>query len=60
MNADEYLNNDLKGSINAEGLPESREDLRSRMERFMSRLLSLPERVRKYFLHPYVQYAAGA
>jgi transposase len=59
LNADEYLNNDLKGSINAEGLPGSREDLRSRMERFMSRLLSLPERVRKYFLHPYVQYAAG-
>jgi hypothetical protein len=59
LNADEYLNNDLKGSINAEGLPGSREDLRSRMERFMSRLLSLPERVRKYFLHPYVQYAVA-
>jgi transposase len=59
LNADEYLNNDLKGSINAEGLPRSKEDLRSRMERFMNRLLSLPERVRKYFCHPYVQYAAG-
>jgi transposase len=59
LDADEYLNNDLKGSINAEGLPRSKEDLRSRMERFMNRLLSLPERVRRYFLHPYVQYAAG-
>jgi transposase len=58
LNADEYLNNDLKGSINAEGLPGSREELRSRMERFMNRLLSLPERVRNYFLHPCVQYAA--
>src|SRR5262245_12739112 len=28
LNADEYLNNDLKGSINAEGLPRSKEDLR--------------------------------
>ena len=24
LNADEYLNNDLKGSINAEGLPGNR------------------------------------
>jgi transposase len=59
LNADEYLNNDLKGSINAEGLPRNKEDLRSRMERFMNRLLSVPERVRNYFLHPCVQYAAG-
>jgi transposase len=59
LNADEYLNNDLKGSINAEGLPHSSEDLRSRIERFMSRLLHLPERVRNYFRHPCVQYAAG-
>jgi transposase len=59
LNADEYLNNDLKGSINADGLPRNKEDLRSRMERFMNRLLSLPERVRNYFLHPCVQYAAS-
>ena len=59
LNADEYLNNDLKGSIGAEGLPGNKEDLRSRMERFMNQLLRLPERVRDYFLHPYVQYAAG-
>jgi transposase len=58
-NADEYLNNDLKGSINAEGLPKDREDLRSRMERFMDRLLKLPEHVRNYFLHPSVRYASG-
>jgi transposase len=59
LNADEYLNNDLKGSINAEGLPGNKEDLRSRIERFMNQLLHLPKRVRDYFLHPYVQYAAG-
>jgi transposase len=59
LNAEEYLNNDLKGAINAEGLPDSREELRSRMERFMSELLRLPERVRNYFQHPCVQYAAG-
>jgi transposase len=59
LNADEYLNNDLKGSINAEGLPRSSEQLRSRIVRFMSRLLHLPECVRNYFRHPCVQYAAG-
>jgi transposase len=60
LNAEEYLNNDLKGSINAEGLPHNREELRSRIERFMNRLLQLPERVRNYFRHPFVQYAAAA
>jgi transposase len=59
LNAEEYLNNDLKGAINAEGLPGSREELRSRMERFMSQLLQLPEHVRNYFRHPCVQYASG-
>jgi transposase len=59
LNADEYLNNDLKGAINAEGLPGSREELRSRMVRFMSKLLQLPEHVRNYFRHPCVQYASG-
>jgi transposase len=59
LNADEYLNNDLKGSINATGLPGHKEELRSRMERFMSELRHLPEHVRNYFQHPCVQYAAG-
>jgi transposase len=59
LNAEEYLNNDLKGAINAAGLPDSRGELRSRIEWFMSRLLQLPERVRSYFQHPCVQYAAG-
>ena len=58
-NADEYLNNDLKGAINAEGLPGNTGELRSRIERFMSKLLHLPEHVRNYFRHPCVQYAAG-
>jgi transposase len=60
LNADESLNNDLKGAINAEGLPGSRKELRSRIEWFMSQLLHLPEHVRSYFRHPCVQYAAGS
>jgi|SRR5947209_5018783 len=59
LNAEEYLNNDLKGSIGAEGLPKSTAELRSRIEWFMNQLLHLPERVRSYFRHPYVRYAAG-
>lgn len=59
LNAEEYLNNDLKGTINAKGLPENREQLRSRMVWFMSKLQQLPERVKSYFQHPCVQYAAG-
>jgi transposase len=58
-NPEEYLNNDMKGSINATGLPDDGEELRSRIEGFMARLRHLPERVSSYFSHPCVQYAAG-
>jgi transposase len=58
-NPEEYLNNDLKGTINSAGLPNSQKELRSRIEQFMSQLLHLPEHVRNYFQHPCVQYAAG-
>ena len=58
-NPDEYLNNDLKGGINATGLPESKEELRSRILGFMIKLLQLPQHVCSYFQHPCVQYAAG-
>jgi transposase len=59
LNADEYLNNDLKGSVNAAGLPHDKSELRSRIQEFMRRLLHLPERVMSYFQHPSVQYAAA-
>jgi transposase len=59
LNPDEYLNNDLKGNVHEAGLPADREDLRSRVQRFMRRLSSAPEHVMAYFLHPCVLYAAG-
>ena len=55
-NADEYLNNDLKGQVNAEGLPRNKPELRSRIEAAMQRLARLPERIRHYFQHPAFQY----
>jgi transposase len=58
-NPDEYLNNDMKGQINGTGLPENKEELRSRMVGFMIKLPHLPQHVRNYFQHPCVQYAAG-
>jgi transposase len=58
LNADEYLNNDLKGQVNAAGLPHDKQEVRSRIQAFMRKLLHLPEHVMSYFQHPSVQYAA--
>jgi transposase len=57
-NPDEYLNNDLKGRVNAAGLPQDKPEERSRIQEFMRRLLHLPQHVMSYFQHPAVQYAA--
>jgi transposase len=59
LNADEYLNNDMKGNVKAEGLPQNKDELRSLIQSFMRRLLHLPDRVMSYFLHPSVAYAAA-
>jgi hypothetical protein len=39
LNAVEYLNNDLKGGVNAAGLPHNKDEVRSRMQGFMRKLL---------------------
>jgi transposase len=59
LNADEYLNQDLKGTVNATGLPHNKREMRSRIQEFMRKLLHLPQRVMSYFQHPSVQYAAA-
>lgn len=59
LNADEYLNNDLKGRVNAAGLPHNKVEMRSRIQDFMRKLLHLPQHVMSYFQHPSVQYAAN-
>jgi transposase len=59
LNADEYMNNDLKENVNAAGLPHNKQEVRSRIQAFMRKLLHLPERVMSYFQHPSVQYAAA-
>ena len=52
LNPDEYLNNDLKGQVNATGLPHDKGEVRSQIQEFMRRLLHLPEHVMSYFQHP--------
>jgi transposase len=59
LNPDEYLNNEVKGGVNADGLPNDKRHLRSRLQAFMRRLVHLPEHVRNFFQHPCVQYAAA-
>jgi transposase len=59
LNADEYLNHDVKEGVNGAGLPDSKPALRSQLQAFMRRLVHLPEHVRSYFQHPCVQYAAA-
>jgi transposase len=60
LNATEYLNNDLKGQVNATGLPNNKGELRSRMQGFMNKLRWLPGHVRNYFKHPCMLYALAA
>jgi transposase len=59
LNADEYLNNDLKGAVHEAGLPYTKGEVRSRIQAFMRQLLHLPDHVMSYFQHPSVQYAAA-
>ena len=59
-NPDEYLNNDMKGQVNEEGLPHNKDELRAHIQSFMRRLLHWPAHVIRYFLHPDVQYAAAS
>ena len=57
-NPDEYLNCDIKGNINTDGLPKDREELKGKLHRFMQKLAKLPKRVASYFKHKFIEYAA--
>jgi transposase len=57
-NPDEYLNNDVKGNLNADGPAATPEELKGKLRGFMQRLGKLPEHIRAYFEHPKVAYAA--
>jgi transposase len=59
LNADEYLNHDLKENVHAAGLPNNKGELRTRVQTFLRKLCHVPEHVMSYFQHACVQYAAG-
>ena len=59
LNADEYLNNDLKGNVYVKGLPSNQKELRKRIQSFLQRLVHWPTHVMSYFLHSDTQYASG-
>jgi len=59
-NPDEYLNCDIKGNINTDGLPKDRAELKGKLRRFMQKLSKLPERIASYFKHKHIEYAAAS
>jgi transposase len=59
LNPDEYLNGDLKQEINQDRLPNSRDDLKQRVQRVMNMFANLPQRIAAYFQHPNIQYAGA-
>jgi transposase len=58
-NPDEYLNNDVKESLNTDGPAATAEELTGKLRRFMQHLGKLPEHIQAYFEHPKVAYAAS-
>jgi transposase len=60
LNPDEYLNCDVKGNVNAGGLPRTRDELKSNLKAFMQRLAKLPKRIASYFQHKCINYAEAA
>lgn len=58
LNPDEYLNNDMKRAVKEEGLPGTKMELRSRVQRVMRTIIAM--HIISYFLHPAVLYAAGS
>jgi hypothetical protein len=49
----------VKASIDTDGLPKDREELKGKLRRFMQKLAKLPERLASYFEHKDIAYAAA-
>jgi transposase len=58
LNSDEYLNRDLKKSVNASRAPRNISELKQNLTSFMRKLQKSPARVLKYFNSSRIQYAA--
>lgn len=58
LNPDEYLNGDLKQQVRTGRAARSQDELESRLRSVLKRLQLRPERIRSYFRHPKIAYAA--
>jgi len=58
MNPDEYLNCDLKYGISEKPSPRSEKELKSNVRSHMKILQNRPNRIKKYFNHASINYAA--
>jgi len=58
LNPDEYLNCDLKTGIRSSSPARNQKALKGKVLGHMRMLQKKPERVKKYFKHPAIQYAA--
>jgi transposase len=58
LNPDEYLNGDLKAGVHSRSPARDRESLTRKVRSHMTKLQKLPARVKKYFHHPKIAYAA--
>lgn len=58
LNPDEYLNGDLKAGVHGGKPARSREQLKKKIRSHMGMLQKKPERVKRYFRHPSIRYAA--
>lgn len=58
LNADEYLNRDLKKNVNSKKTPRTVAELKANITSFMHGIQKLPERVKSYFSGRHIQYGA--
>jgi transposase len=58
LNPDEYLNCDLKDGVHSKVPSRSKMDLKKKTLSHLRKIQKSPERVKKYFQHPKIAYAA--
>jgi transposase len=58
LNPDEYLNCDLKYALSEKPAPRNKETLKKNIQSHMRKLQRSPSRIKKYFKHPAISYAA--
>jgi transposase len=59
LNADEYLNRDLKKNVNSKRTPRTVAELKANISSFMHSIQKQPERIMSYFFGRHIAYAAN-